>query len=260
MFERAMGHFYKQWIMWRKSPADLAWVFVYPFIGLLSIGFFVSFLVGSGAPADTFLFAFAGIIIWNSYDISQRAITYGITFEIWSDSLKHFFSTTSEQNDYILGNALFGLATSLLALFLVAIAGLFAFGFNVFSAGIYIVLASLSVFVFATAIGLTINYFIITKSVKYMSLIWMSTGVIMIFSGVYYPVSVLPETARLVSYLLPSTHAIESIRYATASNAAAAGLSSLLSFVLAGAYFAVGYLAFGRGIKKGKKLGRIARH
>jgi ABC-2 type transport system permease protein len=260
MFERAMGHFYKQWIMWRKSPADLAWVFVYPFIGLMSIGFFVSFLMGSGASMETFMFAFAGIIIWNSYDISQRAITYGITFEIWSDSLRHFFSATSTENDYILGNSLFGLATAAIALVLVGTMGFLAFGFYVFAAGFYLILAFLSVFVFATAIGLTIDYFIITKNVKYMSLIWMSTGIIMIFSGVYYPVTILPEPARIVSYILPSTHAIESIRYALVSNASSASMSILVSLALSGAYFILGYFAFFRAVKKGKELGRIAKH
>ena len=88
----------------------------------------------------------------------------------------------------------------------------------------------------------------------------MSTGIIMIFSGVYYPVSILPEPAKSISFLLPSTHAIESIRYSLASNEAAAALSILLSFALTFAYLILGYLAFSNGIKKGKEFGKISRH
>jgi ABC-2 type transport system permease protein len=260
MFERASGHFYKQWKVWRKSPADLAWVFAYPFIGLLTIGFFAAFLIGSGAPQESLLFAFAGVVVWNFYEISQRAITYGITLEIWSDSLKHFFSTTSSENDYILGNSLFGLFSSLLSLVFVGVAGYMIFGFNIFTAGIYLLLGCLSVFVFATAVGLMINYFMVTKSLKYMSLIWMSGGIIMIFSGIYYPAQILPEPIRTFSYLLPSTHATESIRYGLASDGASAWVSAAISFLLTAIFFMMGYIAFRLGIKKGKERGKIARH
>jgi len=240
--ERALGHFYKQVVMWRSSPADLAWVFVYPFVGLVSLGFFVYFLVGSGAPMESFMFIFAGVIVWNFYDISQRAVTYGITYEMWSDSLKHFFSTTSTEKDYVLGNSAFGFLSSLLALVLVGGIGYFMFGFNIFLAGAYLLLACFSVFLFATAVGLIIDYFIITKGSKYMSLIWISTGIIMIFSGVYYPVGVLPEPVKSISYLLPSTHAIQSIRSSIVSDFSTANITIALSFMLSAIYMAAGSL------------------
>ena len=260
MFEKASGHFYKHWIMTLKSPAEMAWILVYPFVGLISIGLFASFLIGSGAPLESLIFVFAGVMIWNFYDLSQHAITYGITYEIWSDSLKHFFSTTSTNNDYILGNSMYGLFISSSSLVIVGTIGFIIFGFNIFSAGIYLVLGSLSVFLFASSIGLIINYFMITKNVKYMSLIWMSTGIIMIFSGVYYPVSVLPGFAQSIAYMLPSTHAIEGIRLALMNDFTGANLSIYSSFVLSVIFFVLGYFAFKRGVDKGRELGKIARY
>ena len=45
MFERAMGHMYKQWLMWKRSPADMALVIVYPLVSMLSIGLFAAFVI-----------------------------------------------------------------------------------------------------------------------------------------------------------------------------------------------------------------------
>jgi ABC-2 type transport system permease protein len=260
MFERAMGHMYKQWLMWKRSPADMALVIVYPLVTMLSIGLFAAFVIGPGSTANSLIFVFAGIVIWDFYDISQRAVTYGITYEIWADSLKHFFSTPSTEKDFILGNSFFGLMSSFLSLLMVGVMGFLIFGFNIFSAGAYLILACLSIFAFGTAIGLVIDYFMVTKDLKYMSLIWIATGIIMIFSGVYYPVTILPEPARIISYALPSTHAIQAIRSTLVSDYAAANISIALSFATTAVYFLIGYVSFVRGVKKGKVLGKIARY
>jgi ABC-2 type transport system permease protein len=260
MFERAMGHMYKQWLMWKRSPADIALVIAYPLMTLLSIGLFAAFVIGPGATTNSLIFVFAGIVIWDFFDISQRAMTYGITYEIWADSLKHFFSTPSRERDFVTGNGFFGLMSSLLSLLTVGVMGYLIFGFNIFSAGAYLILACLSIFAFGTAVGLVIDYFMVTRDLKYMSLIWIATGVIMIFSGVYYPVTILPEPVRTISYALPSTHAIQAIRSTLVSDYAGANISLLLAFATTAAYFVAGYLLFVRGVKKGKELGKIARY
>lgn len=238
----------------------MALVIIYPLVSMLSIGLFAAFVIGSNASADSLIFIFAGIVAWDFYDISQRAMTYGIAYEIWADSLKHFFSTTSRERDFVLGNGLFGLLSSLLSLLVVGVMGFFIFGFNILSAGAYLILACLSIFVFATAIGLMTNYFMITRDLKYMSLIWIATGIIMVFSGVYYPVSILPLPAKLLSYALPSTHAIEAIRSTLVSDFASANISIALSFAITAVYFIMGYWLFVRGVKKGKELGKISRY
>jgi ABC-2 type transport system permease protein len=260
MFERARGHVYKQWLMWKRSPADMALVIVYPLVTMFSIGLFAAFVLGPGSTAESLIFVFAGIVVWEFFDISQRAVTYGITYEIWADSLKHFFSTPSREKDFVLGNSFFGLMSSFLSLFMVGVMGYLVFGFNIFSAGGYLILACFSIFVFGTSVGLVIDYFMVTKDLKYMSLIWIATGIIMIFSGVYYPVTILPGPARVISYALPSTHAIQAIRSTLSLDYAAANVSILLSFATTAVYFAIGYMSFVRGVKKGKVLGKIARY
>ncbi len=211
MFEETTSYIYKQWKIMSRRPGELAWIFVYPFIGLLSIGIYAFFLITQGAPLDSILYVLVGVISWNFYDVSQRAITFGITLDIWSNCLRHSFAGNSRIRHFILGNSVFGLISSVLTFFLVAAAGLLVFGFNLFSAWLWLIPNLLIVFIFATGIGLMIDSLLISQSEKYMSLIWTMTGVIMIFSGVYYPASVLPAPMQAVSQILPTTHAINSM-------------------------------------------------
>ena len=126
---RVFAHIYKQYKIMIRSPSELAWLFVYPFIGLLSTGLFAMYMTASGGPPESILFVLVGVISWNFYDLSQRSITYAITFDIWDDCLKHGMVTSSGIKEFIIGNALFGLASSVLGLILVGTLGFFAFGF-----------------------------------------------------------------------------------------------------------------------------------
>ncbi|MCK4816138.1 ABC transporter permease, partial [bacterium] len=198
MFEEISAHIYKHWKMMARRPGELAWLLVYPFVGLMSLGILSFYLRSQGAPLDTMLFVLVGVIVWGFYDVSQRAISYGITFDIWNNCLRHTFASKSSVTHFIIGNSAFGLLSSVVAFVLVGSVSVLIFGFNIFLAGFYL-MNLFSVFIFATGIGLLIDSLMVTRGEKWMSLIWMGTGIIMIFSGVYYPVTILPDLMQRIS-------------------------------------------------------------
>ena len=258
MLDEIMAHVYKHWKILCRRPGESAWILVYPFIGVLSIGIYTLFIVSQGAPMASMMLVFVGVQVWNFYDITQRAVTYGMTFDIWSKSMKHAFVAKASMFHFIAGNALFGLLSAAAAFVLVGLLGIAIFGFNVFGVGIF-ALNLVPVFLFAIGVGLMINSLIVTKGEKYMSLIWTITGVIMIFSGVYYPASVLPEPFHSFAYVLPSTYAIDSMR-AAFSGADSAYASMGIGLVLSVAYLLAGILAFREGIRRGKVNGMITKY
>ena len=258
MMEEISAHFYKHKIIMKRRPADLAWIFLHPLIGLLSIGLLVFFIISKGAPIDSMLFVFVGVTMWNFYDLSQRAITYAITMDIWNTCLKHGFSGKSAVKHFIVGNSIFGLYSSTIAFVLVGVIGFFIFGFNIFAAGPYL-LNLFTVFVFAISIGLMIDALMLAYGEKYLSLVWMLTGLVMIFSGVYYPVGILPHPISDIAYALPSTHAINSMRSAlmgTGSELIEFGVGFGISLI----YFSVGCFLFSKGLKKGYTNGTITKY
>ena len=259
MFEEISAYFYKHRKIARRRPIEMFVVFIDPLIALLSVGILIYFAIQNGAPTSSLMFVFVGVVAWNFYDLTQRALTYGITFDIWSASLKHSFSAKAKIYHFILGNSLYGLLSSAIAFLVIASVGFFAFGFNIFSGGLYLI-NLIPIFIFAISIGLIIDSLMVSKGEKYMALIWMMAGVVMIFSGVYYPADVLPTPIKEISQLLPATHSIASMRagfgYSTETGLAEFAIGLTLSIV----YLIAGIILFKRGLKTGYENGMITNY
>ncbi len=258
MWEEVSAYFYKHQKIMSRRPGELMWLVVHPFISLLSLGIMIMFIISRGADISSMMFIFVGVIMWNFYDIVQRSITYGITFDIWSSSLKHSFSSRAASKHFIIGNGLFGLYSAVITFVLVGVVGYFAFGFNIFLGGLFL-LNLIPVFFFALGIGLMINSLMVSKGEKYMALIWMMTGVIMIFSGVYYPASVLPSPISEIAQAFPSTHSIQSMRAGFGFSPETGLPEFVLGLGLSLLYLAVGTSLFKFGLKKGYQNGTITK-
>ncbi len=259
MIREASAHFYKQWKIMSRRPGEMAWIAVHPLISILSLGILAYFVSTGGASPETMLFVLAGVIVWNIYDASQRAISYGITLDIWSNCLKHTFTGSSSLPGFVLGNALYGLFSMISITLVTGILAIALFGFNIFMAGFYLV-NFLFVFIFAAGMGLVINSLMVVKGEKYMSLMWILTGVIMIFSGVYYPIEILPGPVQAVSLAVPATHSIISLRASLGFSPEIAGTELLIGAALSLAYFAFGALLFRWAIKRSKITGMLTRY
>lgn len=259
MLEEASAHFYKHYKIMSRRAGEVAWIAIHPLISILSLGILAYFVSKGGAGPETMLFIFAGVIVWNIYDVSQRATSYGVTLDIWSDCLKHTFTGSSSFTGFVVGNAFYGLFSSILVMIITGMLAAVLFGFNIFLAGFYLA-NLLFVFIFATGLALVINSLMVTKGDKYMSLIWILTGVIMIFSGVYYPIEILPGPIQAVSLAVPTTHSIISLRAALGFSPGLANPELAIGAVLSVAYFVLGALIFRWSIRRSRVTGVITRY
>lgn len=260
MWNEISAHLYKQMKIAQKWPGELAHLFVYPTIGLLSLGILAFFLVLNGAPVSSMLFVFVGVLMWNVYDMAQRTMSYGVTLDVWNESLKHSFVGASRVRHFIIGNMIYGAIGALIVLAIIGAAGLFMFDFNIFAGGIYLMLNMAFLFLFGSGIGLMINSLMVSKGSRYMAIIWIIPGMIMIFSGVYYPVELLPMGVMQFSMLMPSTHNIISLRSAMMGLEGLAMTELWIGGALAIAYFLAGGLLFKYGLKKGRVTGTITKY
>jgi len=260
MLETIVAHIYKQHKMMVKNASELAWIFIYPFVALLSIGIFAYYISLSGGPPETILFVLVGVIVWNFYDLTQRSITYGMTYDMWSNSLKHGMVNYSGEKEFIIGNSFYGLLTAYFVVILIGIVGIFAFGFNIFSAGIILVLSLVPVFLFAISIGLLIDSLMITRGHNWMSLIWSISGVIMIFSGVFYPTDILPGGLGSLAFSLPTTYSINALRSAFGFTAIPIAESIFSGFVISLFYLIICIFIFSKAVKRSKTTGKLAQY
>ncbi len=259
MLEEISAYWYKHSMIARRRPAELSVVILDPLIALLSVGVLIYFAVQNGAPASSMMFVFVGVVAWTFFELTQRAISFGMTFDIWSSSLKHSFSAKAKAWHFIVGNSVYGLANSLVALLIVSSIGFAAFGFNIFSGGLFL-FNLLPIFIFAVSAGLIIDSLMLSKGEKYISLIWMVSGIVMIFSGVYYPAGILPSPIKEVSQLIPTTHSIASMRAGFGFSPETGLLEFFTGLGLSIIYLALGTYLFKRGLKKGYENGMITNY
>lgn len=257
--EKIYAYLYKHFKMMLKSPGDIFVVSVWPLIGLLSLGFLGNFIIGSGGPTDAMRFIIVGVIGWNFFSISQRGPYMAIMHDVWEESLKHHLTTPVRVREFIIGNSLFSLINGLVGFFFIAILSWYIFQFNIFAAGIYLWLGLFIILLHGIGDGLLVTSLVIRKSYGWHAIGWAMPGLIMIFAGVYYPVTSLPEFIQPISFILPSTHAIMGMREAI-SGTALATPEIITGLVLGALYFGISALIYKNSLYEGKKKGIIANY
>jgi ABC-2 type transport system permease protein len=238
MFESITAYFYKQMKITVKVPGEIAWILVYPMISIFSLGILTFFVITRGSSVDTMLFILVGVIVWDVYAAAERSTSFGLVLDIWNNSLKHTFTGISSFLGFVIGSMLFAVFSVISISLIMGILAFVFFGFNLLNAGL--LLANLfSVFIFAASIGFLVNALMLTKGEKFMSLIWIVPGIIMLFSGIYYPIDILPGPVQAISLTVPSTHSLISLRAGFGFSPELAIPEFLIGLGLSAAYFSV---------------------
>lgn len=196
-----------------RNPDRIADMLFWPFLDVVTWGFFSRFLVRGGqsafvAPAQLV----GGIILWGAFRGFQRDVAVGFLAEIWSRNITGLFASPLTFPEYVAGLMLVNLGKLSLALGLITLACRVLTG----APGLMLVLhllAPLAVLViFGAAIGLTVTGLILRFSTRVQTLAYGLAGLLMPLSCVFYPLSALPGPLRAIAVVLPTTQAFESMR------------------------------------------------
>jgi len=119
----------------------------------------------------------------------------------------------------------------------------------------------LILFIFGMAMGIIVAAMIFRLGPTAEWLAWPIPLVLSIFSGVFYPVSVLPGAVQIFSDLIPATYVFESFREILAGGAFSSGLAVnlLIGAGLSLVYLALAYWFFVRIYRYNLKTGGLVR-
>ena len=87
-------------------------------------------------------------------------------------------------------------------------------------------------------------------------------GLLLLISGIYYPISVLPEWLRPLSYVSPATYTLEGVRSALLDGASTASLLPIVGkeLILAVILIPIGLTVFSLSENYAKKVGLLKRN
>ena len=244
---------YKNWIISKRNVFTVFELIFWPFIGLLSIGLLTKFLqIEEGMVA----FVLVGAIALSILQISQIDVSYILLFDMWSKCIKHTFVSPVREYHLVIGALLFGVFRGTFVFLVLVTASSYLFSFNFLAGGIVTVFVFLGgIFITAAAIGMVVCICILLFGQRADVAAWSLSGIIMLVSGIYYPVDVLPHSLQMLSRAIPLTYFLEYYRaaFGYGSHHVAVGI------VLAMFYFLAGLILLKMSIQRARRTGMLLR-
>ncbi|HYM15781.1 MAG TPA: ABC transporter permease [Dehalococcoidia bacterium] len=257
----------RQTNLWKRYWAwELVWL-VYGVVNTLAVTLIANQVGQSGAVDKAavrhlVLFLLIGTLVWAYLSAVLDDISLVISWERWEGTIEHTLMAPVERWLHLTGMVLFGILHAMIRtglIFLIAIPFFTVDLGHADWAGAALVLLIGSFSVAGLAIFAGILPMLYPERGQQMSM--MIQAFVLLVSGVYYEVHVLPAWLRIFSYVSPATYILDGIRGAVIDGKSIGGV---LPEVAALALFGVllipgGMMTFAVAERWAKKTGRLKR-
>jgi ABC-2 type transport system permease protein len=212
-FAERQLHVVKRYWVW-----ELVWLF-YSLVSVLSIGFLASGLGTLGVQGGTFdlhkaqLYLLVGALLWGYLSLVFMEAAYAISWERWEGTIEYTFMAPIRRVTHLFGICLFAIGYGLARTFIVLLIAAAMFSLDFSHADIPAALAVLAAST-VPLIGLSIltSVLPLLSPQKGEQMSVAVQGFLLLVSGVYYPLSVLPLPMQIAGAASPLTYALEGIR------------------------------------------------
>jgi ABC-2 type transport system permease protein len=250
----------KRYIWW-----DVAWL-VWTVANTLTIVFIAEGIDATGGQIDvdeTMTYLLIGAVVWAYLGILFAFLMETVAWERWEGTIEYTFMAPLSRAMHLAGQGFFAILYGLVrALLLYAICAFAFFDLSVpdadyFAAFVILVLSSISFI----GIGMMVSVLPLISPEKGTQLGFVAQGTLLVVSGVYYPVSVLPEWMQWLAKVSPATYALDGIRAAIMEGAALDTLwSDIWPLLVIGVVsIPLGLWIFHRGEIYAKRHGKLKR-
>ena len=232
---------------------------VYSVAGALSIS-----LIGAAAGDDRLLLTLIiGAVFWNYLSVVFSWIAETISVERWEGTLEYTFMAPVRRWTQLLGSCtyamLYGLVhTAAMLVVLMIFYRQIEFEItNVATAATFVLLGSFSF----VGIGMMAAILPLLYVERGAQMTFVLQSCLLLVSGVYYPVEVLPPWMQALSRLSPATYVLDGVRAGLLDGTPVTALwYDVLPLVVMGiALIPAGLWAFGRAERYAKRTGKLKR-
>ncbi len=270
---RALGSvFWREWTIFTRYPSFIITFVIWPVI--LPAGYILSARALAGPDSSGLaLFAKAsgtsdnvgyiaiGTIVWMWQNMSLWSIGFALREEQMRGTLESNWLTPTRRLWFLFGS---GLMHGLVMLSFIVISGVeFGLFFGAHFNGNPLLIGTVLLVAMPSIYGLGFAFASLVMAAKEANaFVFLVRGLVMIFCGITYPISVLPGWMQSVAAWLPQTYAIHAMRSVALTGA---GLPQLLPDLLAllgfGAFWmAAGYAAFVWMERRARRLGSLGQY
>lgn len=261
-FERQRNLYRRYWV-W-----EVVWL-VYSVVSTLSIGYLASGLDafgGSGAHvnvAQAQLYLLIGSLLWSYLSLMFFDVSFAIAWERWEGTIEYTFMAPVRRVTHLLGICSFAIVYAMLRSVIILAAIALAFHLDLSHADIGAALLVLAAATFPVlGLGIFTSVLPLLSPEKGEQMTVAVQGVVLLVSGVYYPLTVLPVVFRIMGDASPLTYTLTGMRAALLDHAGAGALlgTILLLLAMGAVLIPCGIVVFSKAERRAKRLGLLKRN
>ena len=260
-FERQINLWKRYWC-W-----ELVWL-AYGVVNTLAITFIAEqvgqdSIVARNEVNRLVMFLLIGTLVWAYLSAVLDDVSLVVAWERWEGTIEHTLMAPVPRIIHLVGMSVFGVAHAILRTLLIFALAAPLFEINVANANwtaAFAVIAVGSVSVIGIAILAGILPLLYPERGPQMS--FTVQAAVLLVSGVYYSVDVLPDWLRVISYISPATYILEGIRGALldGQNLSEMVRTLVILLIFGAILIPVSVGAFSLAEKWAKMTGRLKRH
>jgi ABC-2 type transport system permease protein len=185
----------------------------WPILQMVLWGFMTVYLTNkSSFFAEAGGVLIAAVLLWDILFRGQLGVAICFLEEMWSRNLGHIFCSPLRPAEFMMALVTMSLIRTLIGIIPAAFLAIWMFEYSIFDMGLALLAFFVNLQVMGWAIGLAVCGILMRWGLGAESVAWLFIFALAPFSGIYYPLSVMPEWLQIFAQILPSSHVFEGMR------------------------------------------------
>jgi ABC-2 type transport system permease protein len=198
---------------------------VYNVVNALAIG-----LIGARLGKEAVLYLVVGAMVWGFLSVLFHEISESIAWERWEGTIEYTFMAPISRFTHLIGNCFYAVVYGVIRSSLILLIVVFFFNISIKGTDLFVLLVVLVVSGLSfIGLGLVAAVLPLLSTEKGAYATHIFEAVLLLISGVYYEIEVLPVWLRPLSAISPATYTLRAMRSALLHNA---GLKELWPTIL----------------------------
>ncbi|MCZ6645729.1 MAG: ABC transporter permease [SAR324 cluster bacterium] len=198
----------------------------------------------------------SAVLLWDIMYRSQLGVSLMFFEEMYSRNLGHLFVSPLRVYELVAALLTMSFLRTLISFVGASLLAIPLYSFSIYDLGFPLLIFFFNLIVTGWAVGLMVASLVMRYGLGAESLAWVAIFAISPLTGIYYPVSVLPEWLQYVSNSIPSTHVFEGMRAVMIDHTFRFDLLSN-ALLLNAVYMAVGILLFVQAFQAARRNGLL---
>ena len=199
--------------LFRKSWPRIISLAYYPTVSMIMWAFVTVYLAPTNnVLADAPGLFIGAVLLWDILFRGQLGVSLSFFEEMYSRNLGNLFVSPLRPWELIAGQLAMSVIRTLIGVGGAALVAWLMFEYSIFSMGWPLIAFFVNLIVLGWAIGLAVSGMVLRWGLGAEELAWAAIFLLAPISGVYYPISVLPEWLQPVAFAVPASHVFEGMR------------------------------------------------